>query len=365
MWPFLDPIECRVAEQLVADGQHLEAARTLLSGKSRDHKAVRAMLAKLLEPLVGQARRAFEAGQIGMASELIDCAAHCGQLSLEARELAERIAEQVREQQRQTDWNQRRLAEAKRWAEDGRFCSAIAMISPLDEDRDAARLRLDWQHHQVVAKPIVTLGTPRESAVDMPIQARLRPQHALIVRETKPGPNGETHRLIPSAGALVRVNDATINDGSSVWLTHGDRLQIGPEISRWTYRRPVKDSKTAVLEQTRPDGAVATLSGGITVRRVVLLDDELRIGRDRGQNHLLEAGFPVSRLRLVFRSGHWRAVAERGALFINDGDDSDDAARTMNLPAELVLFNDDQNILAGALQGERQDYTRTLRLTIV
>ncbi|MCA9155849.1 MAG: hypothetical protein KDA38_13720, partial [Planctomycetales bacterium] len=217
----------------------------------------------------------------------------------------------------------------------------------------------------VVAKPLVTLGSPRETDVDMPIQARLRPQHALIVRQTSPGPNGETHRLIPSAGAFVRVNDATVNEGSSVWLTHGDRLQIGPEISRWTYRRPVKDSKTAVLEQTRPDGAVATLSGGITVRRVVLLDDELRIGRDREQNHLVEVGFPVSRLRLVFRSGHWRAVAERGALFINDSDDSDEAARPMNLPAELVLFNDDQNLLAGALQGERQDYTRTLRLTIV
>ena len=217
----------------------------------------------------------------------------------------------------------------------------------------------------LLPRPIITIGTPQDATVDLPIQALLRHRHALLIREKLPGPRGERHRLVPLAGATVLVNGGAIPNGGTVWLTHGDRIQFGPEICRWTYRRTVADSATAVLEQTRPDGAVAVTPNGAPIRRVVLLDDELRIGREAQGNQLVESSLPVHRLRLFLDGGAWRATVEHGALFVNDGDESDDLCRPLCLPTELVLFADGPELIGSALQGERREYKRTLKLRVV
>lgn len=214
----------------------------------------------------------------------------------------------------------------------------------------------------LLSEPIITVGTRQDATVDLPIQAMLRQRHALLIREKLPGPRGERHRLAPLAGATVLVNGGAIPDGSTAWLVHGDRIQLGPEICRWTYRRSIGDSATAVLEQTRPDGAVAVTPTGVPIRRVVLLDDELRIGRESQGNQLVDPGLPVSRLKLSHSNDQWRAAIEHGALFVNDGEASDDPCRPLRLPAELVLFADGPELIGHALQGDRGEYKRTLKL---
>ena len=63
MWPFCDPVECQIAEQCLAQGQVLEAARVLLPKKAGGHKVVLELLLKIVPQLVEQARQAFEAGE--------------------------------------------------------------------------------------------------------------------------------------------------------------------------------------------------------------------------------------------------------------------------------------------------------------
>lgn len=463
MWPFLDPIECRQAALYLAHGQPLEAARILLAAKAKEHKAVREGLLKVGPALIEQARQTLAAGELLVAEEMLTCAGQCVELPAEARKLYDQISRQLHERQQQHDWAQRRLAQADRWAHDGRLHSALGMIESLDNDPLAARRRLDWQQAvarldryavefrdhlskaefpaaaavlrkarelapdqplvlclqqeleaacppaaslpptpvmspmtsretEIPARPtihpsartarllltglsnsgdvlvlpqsLITIGTPRDATVELPIQALLRRRHALLIREPAPGPKGQCHRLAPLAGAAVLVNGQRIANDETAWLKHDDLLQFGPDICRWLYRRPVADSPTAVLQQARPGGAAAVAPDGRSIARIVLLADELTVGRQARENHLVEAGFPVERLRLTVDDGGWRAAVKGGVLFVQN-DDSEHPAQPLRLPAELMLYADGPELIGNALQGERGEYKRSLKLVNV
>ena len=97
MWPFIDPIECRQAEQYLAHGQPLEAARILLAAKASEHKAVREWLLRAGPPLIEQAKQSLAAGDLLVAAEFLACAGKCMELPVDVRALYDQVSCQLHE----------------------------------------------------------------------------------------------------------------------------------------------------------------------------------------------------------------------------------------------------------------------------
>ena len=320
MWRWLDPVECRIAEQCLARGHVLEAARQLLACREPDHKSVRDLLLQIGPQLVAQTQQAYEAGDLLVAGELIACAAQCIELPSAARALQERIARDRDQRQDADDWRNRRLQLADDWADHGRLRSALGLIEPL-----------------------------------------LHRRHALLFREEVRGRTAR-YRVAPLAACSVSVNGQEIPDGQTHWLAHQDVLQFGTESCRWTFQQSVADSGTALLTQTRPAAACIVTPFGVQIRHVILLDDELCIGQTRGAAHLIEPHLPASRLRLVWRADGLHADVDDGVLFVNDGQDREAAGPALSLPAELVLYAERTGLAQAALLGAGGMYELRLRL---
>jgi len=126
-------------------GNLLEAAGILLESEDRQHRAVRNLLLEIGPQLGEQARQAYSDGEVAVAKELITCAHKCTPLAPEHEVLRDRILRDCEERSKQREWRDGHIRQAAAWAEQGRLCSAIAMIRPLEDDPEAARRRLDWQ----------------------------------------------------------------------------------------------------------------------------------------------------------------------------------------------------------------------------
>lgn len=142
---WLEPIDCRAAEECLREGQLLEAAKILLGSKDREHRCARRLLLRISPQLVEQAREAHQKDKSLAAAELIECAGRCAELDHEAQALRERILCECTEREKQDNWQNRRLQQAKDWAEDGRIHSALGLLEPVAEEPDARRLLADWQ----------------------------------------------------------------------------------------------------------------------------------------------------------------------------------------------------------------------------
>lgn len=145
MWPFSNPLECKVAEQCLAQGNPLEAARVLLAAKQPEHRAVRALLLRIGPHLATLGRQAAADNDILIAAELLEVAAQCGSLPPADETLRRQLVERREQLARDRQWREQRLDRAAQWARDGRLRSAIGLVDPLDTDPEAARRRRDWQ----------------------------------------------------------------------------------------------------------------------------------------------------------------------------------------------------------------------------
>ena len=145
MWPFLNPLECKVAEQCLAQNNPLEAARVLLAAKQPAHRAVRALLLRIGPLLVALGRRAAEEHDVLIAAELLEVAARCGSLPPTDEQLRRQLVERRDQLARDRQWREQRLDRAAQWARDGRLRSALGLVAPLDADPEAERRRRDWQ----------------------------------------------------------------------------------------------------------------------------------------------------------------------------------------------------------------------------
>ncbi|HND54216.1 MAG TPA: FHA domain-containing protein [Pirellulaceae bacterium] len=494
MWPFSNPLECKVAEQCLARDNPLEAARVLLASRQVEHRAVRELLARIGPLLVAQSRAAADADDVLVAAELLEVAAVCGELPPDDQMLLRRLQERRTELARDREWRERRLDRAAEWARAGRLRSAIGLVGELERDADAARHRLDWQfdldrldryaaefqthlaagefdaaaavlakasqlandepqvlamrqaldesrptppppmppsapppppiapadpaaldstaaapaasvsassapdlssapeddayfdkHHSenlcneeshhgeplaagaaaasdrsqpenfgkcwvlgdsnkglvlsrldaygevlVLTRPHLLIGTPRERGVDVPITARLHGRHAVLVRELV-GRGVENWRIVPLGAAGVQVNGGSLSAPESQTLRDGDLLQFGSDLCRFTFRQPLVDSATAVLEVVRPTAVGVALPGGATVPCVALVADRLVLASDRREGHLVQRDLPVRSLTLEPALTGWRAWAEGGPVFPSAD----------RLPTDLTLYADE------------------------
>ena len=129
-----DPFDCRVARDLVAQGQNLDAVRLLGRSPDRDHRTARQLLSECQPRLIQQAGQAAEAMLWERAAELLDAAALCGERPVEAVALKERVLAEQRRAHEQAQ----RLEQARDWAGQGRVVSALDLVRPLEGNADSA-----------------------------------------------------------------------------------------------------------------------------------------------------------------------------------------------------------------------------------
>lgn len=129
-----DPYDCRVARDLVTKGQDLDAVRVLSRSPDRDHRAARQLLAECQPRLIQSADQVAELMLWDRAAELLEAAALCGQLPVEAITLKDRVLAGQRRAHEQAQ----RLEQAQDWAGQGRVVSAIDLLRPLEGNADTA-----------------------------------------------------------------------------------------------------------------------------------------------------------------------------------------------------------------------------------
>ena len=198
-----DPFDCRVARALVAQGQDLDAVRLLSQSPDRTHRAARQLLAVAQPRLIERAKQAANETLWNRAAELLEAAVLCGELSVEAVVLKERVLFEQRRLHEQAQ----RLEQARDWAGQGRVVSALDLLRPLDGNADAAgrEVRADLEERlsrgeryldeadslldqRLVAAARERLDRARETHANHPRLAALEERHRRVLAEQSPLP---------------------------------------------------------------------------------------------------------------------------------------------------------------------------------
>ena len=193
-----DPFDCRVARELVAQGQDLDAVRLLSQSPDRTHRAARQLLAAAQPRLIERAKQVANETLWNRAAELLEAAVLCGELSVEAVVLKERVLFEQRRLHEQAQ----RLEQARDWAGQGRVVSALDLLRPLDGNADAAgrEVRADLEERllrgeryldeadslldqRLVAAARERLDRARETHANHPRLAALEERHRRVLAE--------------------------------------------------------------------------------------------------------------------------------------------------------------------------------------
>jgi hypothetical protein len=140
---WLDPIECQKARVHLAQGNVIEAANTLLSCKTPDHKAVRQLLVEIQRKLLEEAQSQYQAGALETSCKLVEVAKRCGELPAAFFAFVEELSRAVELQEKRQKWQQAQLSEAKKLADAGQLDTAIQLLEGLAEIPEAEYLRTE------------------------------------------------------------------------------------------------------------------------------------------------------------------------------------------------------------------------------
>lgn len=186
-----------------------------------------------------------------------------------------------------------------------------------------------------ISRSEVVIGNPRDQEVDIPIQAKIHRRHALLVR------NRSHYRVIPFERCNVSVNGTPIQGESA--LENGDTLEFGQHGCRWVFRLPVAGSGTAVLEHHESTCSGVVTPSGANFRRVVLVEDYVRIGV-LGDVHLRFQYLPCESVDLKWTKCGLIACVKGGTLMAKVGEHTfADRPVSVFLPSELLIeSNDDE-----------------------
>ncbi len=225
---------------------------------------------------------------------------------------------------------------------------SAGISAPLDDRGKSFGLSgLSLGHILVVSQPAVLVGTKGADWVQLAMVAPLHRQHALILREPDPAQHRPRYRVVPCAGCDVSVRG--VPAGDSAVLADGDTVQFGNEHCRWTFRQPVPDSGTAILERAiRSSGCVCSRDG-TEFSMVVLLADRLVIAPPESARacevHLEEPELPARSVHFEWKSECLTVNAEweeaGGNLFVKSGDGTLDAeSEPLLMPCDLGIYAD-------------------------
>jgi|GEM_PF-739061 len=136
-----DPIEYKAARDYLSQGQLKEAARSLLTGKNRDHRSVKRLLVEVGQRLIEQAQHEADEGLWEAAKETLALAGQCLVLDGRALALQQRIEQTLAEKRRQAELQaaslataNRKLDEVKRLVAMGEFGPAFQIVEQLREN---------------------------------------------------------------------------------------------------------------------------------------------------------------------------------------------------------------------------------------
>ena len=160
---WLDPAECRTAQDCLDQGNPLEAAGILLHSPQRDHRAVQLVRLEVNRVLVGHAAAAYAQQELNAALELIRCARQCADLSPDAVALEHQIAGDLAEVKRKGQWNEERFRQVEQLAGHGRLPSAIELAASLDGGAEAGRLCRDLEQRMAKFRRYLTECQQRPS----------------------------------------------------------------------------------------------------------------------------------------------------------------------------------------------------------
>ncbi len=283
-----DPYHCRVARDLVAKGHDLDAVRILSQSPDRDHRAARQLLAQSQPRLIQWAGQAAEVMLWDRAVELLEAAALCGELPIEAFALKERVLVGQRRAYEQAQ----RVEQAKDWAEQGRVVSAIDLLRPLEGNADVAvrddRAVLDVQadlaerlsrgerylaeaaellDHGLLPTARERLDRARETHANHPRLAALENRYRRVLTEQSPLPVAVPQQ--PAPDRLPPLASFVAPTAPVGWTPRpSDSCRSDNPVRHDGQDCPSYD------EKTRTDGA-SILRGEVRVPPRFLIDDEL------------------------------------------------------------------------------------------
>ena len=143
----------------------------------------------------------------------------------------------------------------------------------------------------------IGIGTPRTPGVKLPLLGRIHSRHAVLFRDRRGWqitPCTDKHGRL----CLIWVNGEQI--GGPRRLASGDEIALGTENLRWSFSLPCPGSLTAVLVATSPASGTIWVGAGPSLRKTILLVDELVI-RPHQPAHLVLEALPCEKIRLVWK----------------------------------------------------------------
>ena len=131
-------------------------------------------------------------------------------------------------------------------------------------------------------------------------------------------------------------------------LANRDVIELGNSHCRFRFLLPVADSTTAVLERFEPGGACVHTRDGTQFRRVVLLDDRLKIS-PKPPAHLVLDELPCEHFTLGWEASGLVIQACDGMVVVDEQVLSNaDYPRVLTIPSRLLM---DANISPGERLG--------------
>lgn len=150
----------------------------------------------------------------------------------------------------------------------------------------------------------IGIGVPNGDNVQLPILGRIHRRHAVLARDRQ-GWQIVTCRDKYGRACPVRIDGVPVD--SAARLKDGNVVQLGDTECLWRFRQPVPGSLTAIWEALPGSLSGILLPEGKSVRRAILLADQLILGV-MPPAHLVNPRLPCESLCLHWHENalHWK-----------------------------------------------------------
>ena len=146
MMGIFDPACCKQAEECLARGLVVEAARILLPYKPQGHRRVLELLHEAAQRLVQEAQKLWEQeGALESALECVQLAAQCAALDGAGQVLREQLESALQRRRQAAQHRQQRLQQVHQLARQGHLHTAMDLLGVLQEDAEVQQVRRELE----------------------------------------------------------------------------------------------------------------------------------------------------------------------------------------------------------------------------